>query len=54
MTEALVWRHVEAAGELWTARSRRTWTLDLTMLIEAGVTVDRPPAPAGSPVGTWL
>jgi len=42
MTDADVARHVQAAGDLWTARSRRVWTLDLTMLTDAGVTLARP------------
>ncbi len=45
MTEAS-W-HVQAAGDLWTARSRRNWTLDLTMLTAAGVTLTRPETPTG-------
>ena len=42
MTDAEVSRHVTAAGELWTRRSGRVWTLDLSMLTDAGVTLARP------------
>lgn len=42
MTDAEASRHVDAAGELWTNRSARVWTLDLTMLTDAGVTLTRP------------
>ncbi|MDN5749875.1 MAG: DUF5710 domain-containing protein [Pseudonocardia sp.] len=42
MTDSEVSRHVQAAGELWTRRSARVWTLDLTMLTDAGVTLARP------------
>jgi hypothetical protein len=38
-------QHITAAGDLWTTRSRRTWTLDLSMLTIAGVTLARPDAP---------
>lgn len=34
--------HVYAAENLWIERSARTWTLDLTMLTDAGITVRRP------------
>jgi len=47
MTDAEASRHVHAAGALWTARSQRAWTLDLTMLTDAGVAlVHREPAVA--------
>ncbi len=64
MTDTEVSRHVDAAGELWKRRSARVWTLDLTMLTDAGVTVARPEKgrrprgrratghPAGAPCGT--
>jgi hypothetical protein len=42
MTEEQVRRHVQAANDLWIARSRRTWTLDLRILTTAGVTLRRP------------
>lgn len=42
MTDPEVSRHVQAAGELWTRRSARVWTLDLTMLTDAGITLARP------------
>jgi hypothetical protein len=34
--------HVYAAEQQWIERSARTWTLDLTMLTGAGITVHRP------------
>ncbi|MEU8828915.1 DUF5710 domain-containing protein [Streptomyces sp. NPDC048636] len=37
-------RHVRAAFALWRERSAREWTLDLSMLTEAGVTVVAPPS----------
>lgn len=49
MTDAEVSRHVDAAGELWTNRSARVWTLDLTMLTDAGVTLTRPEKAADRP-----
>lgn len=42
MDDAEAWRHVYAANDTWTARSRRNWTLDLSMLTDAGVTLARP------------
>ena len=41
MTEAQAWRHAEEAGDAWTARSAQLWTLDLSMLTDAGVSVSR-------------
>lgn len=35
--------HIEAAFELWSRRSARTWELDLRMLTDAGVTLAPPP-----------
>lgn len=49
MADAEVDRHVDAAGELWKRRSARVWTLDLTMLTEAGVTLARPAKAADRP-----
>ena len=46
MTDAEVSQHVQAVGDLWTERSRRVWTLDLTALTDAGVTLARPEIPA--------
>jgi hypothetical protein len=46
-SEALV--HVYEAFALWEARSDRTWELDLSMLTDAGVTVQRPPAAGQRP-----
>lgn len=37
-------RQVEAAFELWRARSRFSWELDLGILAEAGITITRPPS----------
>lgn len=42
MTHVETSRHIQDAGDLWTARSRRVWTLDVTMLTDAGVTLARP------------
>lgn len=36
---------VQATYELWHWRSARTWTLDLSALTEAGITVQAPPEP---------
>ena len=36
-------RHVEAAAQLWTQRSRLEWELDLTMLTAAGLRLAAPP-----------
>jgi len=46
MTHAETSRRVQDAGDLWTARSRRVWTLDLIMLTDAGVTLARPESAA--------
>lgn len=43
-------RHVAHAFELWRQRSLTTWTLDLSMLTSAGITVGRPPAAEERPV----
>ncbi|WP_218604075.1 DUF5710 domain-containing protein [Pseudonocardia abyssalis] len=42
MTEAEISRHVQAAGDLWTSRSARQWSLDLSMLTDTGVSLARP------------
>ena len=39
MTAAEVSRHVQAADDTWTMRSRRVWTLDLSMLTDADADV---------------
>ena len=44
MTHDQAHAHVRAAEDLWLDRSARTWTLDLTMLTSAGITVRRPEA----------
>ena len=49
MSDLEVSRRVHAAGELWTRRSERPWTLDLTMLTAAGVTLARPEPAAARP-----
>lgn len=57
MSEVESRRHVYAAEDLWIERSARTWTLDLVMLTDAGVTLARPaaaewrPAAAGRAMG---
>lgn len=35
--------HIRYAFNVWEARSARSWTLDLSMLTDAGVTLQRPP-----------
>jgi hypothetical protein len=45
MTQPQVDSHIEAAGQLWTARSRRIWELDLTMLTGVGLTLARADRP---------
>lgn len=47
MTIAQADAHIDAAGQLWTARSQRHWTLDLSILTAAGITLS-PPPPAAS------
>lgn len=43
MSEAETNAHIAQAFEVWEQRSRWTWTLDLSMLTDVGVTVRRPP-----------
>lgn len=43
MSERDAGEHVDAAFELWQQRSRVTWTLDLSMLTDVGVTIKPPP-----------
>ena len=43
MTEAQARRHVEDAFAVWEARSRVVWTLDLSMLTDAGIRLTPPP-----------
>lgn len=43
MTEAQARRHVDEAFAVWEARSRVAWTLDLSMLTDAGVRLAPPP-----------
>lgn len=47
MTQDLARAHVDAAGAVWTERSARTWTLDLSILTDVGVAVQRPEPAAG-------
>jgi hypothetical protein len=49
MTDTEAARHIQAANNLWTRRSARTWTLDLSMLTDAGVTLARPEAAEDRP-----
>ncbi|MGV2917043.1 hypothetical protein [Streptomyces alfalfae] len=37
-------RHIDAAFALWRRRLAHTWTLNLSILTDAGVTVQRPPS----------
>ncbi|MGH3718303.1 MAG: DUF5710 domain-containing protein [Pseudonocardiaceae bacterium] len=46
MTDQQARAHVDDAFALWKDRSTRRWTLDLTMLTTAGVTLAPPPAPS--------
>ncbi|MGW0393838.1 DUF5710 domain-containing protein [Streptomyces sp. NPDC003042] len=43
MTGAQADLHIASAFDLWQARSRITWTLDLSMLTDAGITLAPPP-----------
>jgi hypothetical protein len=47
MTHAQAMAHIDAAGQLWSTRSARTWALDLSMLTDGGVRLARPETPAG-------
>ncbi|MFC4943297.1 DUF5710 domain-containing protein [Pseudonocardia sp. GCM10023141] len=49
MTAVDAERHVDAAGQVWIARSARVWSLDLSMLTDAGVTLARPEAAGQRP-----
>lgn len=44
MSAAQADRHIADAGRIWTQRSQRRWTLDLSMLTDAGITLARPQA----------
>jgi len=44
-TESQTREHIEKAADLWRRRSRIDWSLDLSMLTDAGIRVQRPPAP---------
>jgi len=46
MTAIEARRHIDTAGELWTHRSRRIWSLDLSILTDAGITLAQPEQPA--------
>lgn len=46
MSTREVEQHIDAAFRLWEARSTMTWTLDLSMLTDAGITVQPPPEAA--------
>ena len=46
MTRDLAAAHVEAAFEVWEARSARTWDLDLSILTSAGVELAQSVSPA--------
>jgi hypothetical protein len=49
MTRAEARLHVYEAFTLWETRSERTWDLDLSMLTDVGVTLQRPPAAGERP-----
>ena len=42
MTDAEISRHVHEANETWEIRSQRAWTLDLSILTDARITLARP------------
>lgn len=42
-------RHIDAVFALWRRRSAITWRLDLSILTDAGITVQRPPSAAQRP-----
>lgn len=44
MTKAQATEHVDAAFDVWSERSERVYTLDLSILTDAGVTLAQPPA----------
>lgn len=46
MTDQHARAHIRDAFALWKERSAHTWTLDLSMLTTAGVTLAPPPDPA--------
>ncbi|MEU0543869.1 UvrD-helicase domain-containing protein [Nocardia sp. NPDC005978] len=46
MSEAQARQHVAEAFALWQVRSVREWTLDLTILTDAGIGLAEPPSPA--------
>ncbi|MEU6757764.1 hypothetical protein [Streptomyces sp. NPDC046685] len=43
MSHAEARSHIRYAFNVWEARSVRAWTLDLSILTDAGVTLQRPP-----------
>ncbi|MBO4209336.1 DUF5710 domain-containing protein [Micromonospora echinofusca] len=43
MTASQARTHVEGAFQLWERRSRVTWRLDLSILTDAGITLNEPP-----------
>lgn len=47
MTVAEADAHIDAAYQLWVARSQRDWTLDLSVLTSAGIRLAPPPPAAG-------
>jgi hypothetical protein len=44
MSRAEARRHINMAFTVWDARSATTWTLDLRILTDAGITLKRPPS----------
>jgi hypothetical protein len=49
MSRAEARRHIDMAFTLWDLRSATTWTLDLSILTDAGITLKRPPSAAERP-----
>ncbi|MFI0219107.1 DUF5710 domain-containing protein [Streptomyces lydicus] len=49
MSRAEARRHIDMAFTLWDVRSATTWTLDLSILTDAGITLKRPPSATERP-----
>ncbi|MGW1201164.1 DUF5710 domain-containing protein [Streptomyces cyaneofuscatus] len=49
MSRAEARRHIDMAFTVWDVRSATTWTLDLSILTDAGITLKRPPSAAKRP-----
>ncbi|MGO4630388.1 DUF5710 domain-containing protein [Streptomyces sp. 2RAF24] len=49
MSRAEARRHIDMAFTVWDVRSATTWTLDLSILTDPGITLKRPPSAAERP-----